>query len=126
MDWIWDIALSLLSRFFRFQPSVRRVGDKIVAGSGFATHVLTLGFYGRKVVIDPAVKTIDIRVRRFWFATSKDVIRFDEIRQVVYGYRDIASSYADHRAEDCFIVGIELKKTLSQIELSNSRARVNG
>ncbi len=71
MDWIWDIALSLLSRFFRFQPSVRRVGDKIVAGSGFATHVLTLGFYGRKVVIDPAGKTIDIRVRRFWFATSK-------------------------------------------------------
>jgi hypothetical protein len=76
--------------------------------SGWKTSVLTLGGRYRRVVIDPKLRVIRIRDRRFWLFQSTRRIEFDWICEVRHTYRDLGDSFFSHVEEDFYTVGVTL------------------
>ena len=114
MGWLSDLAWAVVFRkLFWIRPRVRKEGAVLVAGSGWRTHLFTLGSYGRQVRVDPQQRAVRCRTRSFWFAVRWHRIPFDAVRAVAYGYADLApgqsfSAVTDYQSEDVFTVGLKL------------------
>jgi len=84
-----------------------------MATSGWKAHLLSLGFGGRKVTIDPVRKLLRIAIRRGWFFTTSQVITFDRVLYVISGYRDWSLSnwsvFGAYRDRGVFTVELRLK-----------------
>lgn len=99
MDWLIQI---LLERLLQFRPRIRKDGNVLIAASPWRALILSLGFGGRMVTIDPVRKIVRVRVRTFWFYTTSHLYPFDRVLYVLSGYRDwslsnlsITGSYRD-------------------------------
>jgi len=109
MEWLIQI---LVERLLQFRPRISRQGTALVATSGWRAHLLSLGFAGRKVSIDPSRKLIRISIRRFWFVTTSQVFTFDRVLYVLSGYRDWSFSnlslFGNYRDRGVFTVELRL------------------
>ena len=99
----------LFSRVFAFRPVVRKAGNQLVASSDWRSQLFSLGFSGRRVVLDPAQKTIRLIIRRFWFWRTSRRIEFDWVQEVLYGYSDLSLGWSARQQQDLFTVGLRLK-----------------
>jgi len=109
MEWLIQI---LMERMLQFRPNISKQGTVLVATSGWRAHLLSLGFAGRRVTIDPSRKLIRIGIRRFWLFTTSKVFTFDRILYVLSGYRDWSLSnlsvFGAYRDRGVFTVELRL------------------
>ncbi len=90
-----------------------REDRKLVARSCLRSQVFSLGFAGRKVIIDPNRKLVILRTRKLWLLRKSRFIPFDAIQEIIYTYNDIdpVGSWSwSHQTNDLFIVGLKLEK----------------
>lgn len=101
------LALGLLS----LCPRVRKEAGTLVLSTGFKTSLLTLGLARRRVVVDPAARTVTIESRYGWVVERERVVPFDRVRAVSYGYDDLSPDgpfSLAHDAVDVYRVGLRL------------------
>jgi hypothetical protein len=90
---------------------VSKSKGKLVATTAWRLRILTLGWFYRKVVVDPKRRELTLYRRYFWFFPRRRHVRFEWIEAVTYGYQDWAAgtswSWA-HDSIDLFSVGLRL------------------
>ncbi|HVT11298.1 MAG TPA: hypothetical protein VHE55_03450 [Fimbriimonadaceae bacterium] len=110
MGFLEDFAFAaVFSRLVAVRPRVSKVRNTLVAVSDGRSQLWSLGFGGRRLVVDPALKTVRVVYRRFWFFRTSRRIEFDWIAEVIYGYRDWSTGWGAYREQDLFTVGLKLK-----------------
>ncbi|MEX2244483.1 MAG: hypothetical protein WD716_11630 [Fimbriimonadaceae bacterium] len=99
--------------FLSTRPNVHVTAQLVTSKSPWLTHVLSLGFYSRTVVIDSRTRTVRIRVRFLWGLWRRHTFSFDEVAYVTYGMRETGTtaSYVSGEREgsETFHVGVTLK-----------------
>jgi hypothetical protein len=92
-------------------PRIFKSKGKLVAKSSLYQRIISLGLLNRKVVVDPARRTVTISRSRFWFFRRRRRIPFDLIRAVTYGYQDWNANSLEwgHKPEDLYEVGLRLQ-----------------
>ncbi len=109
-DIVDSIASRLVTKAFAPRPSVRCEGSLLIIESDWRTAMLTLGGRKRRVTIDRKNEIIRVQDRRFWAFTSRQVIAFDRIQEIIYNYNDmLESNWVSHSSEDLYRVGLWLK-----------------
>lgn len=76
------IATSLKSSFLDTCPKVWADNNHLYARTSMFYRVLNLFFYSRTVVVDRIKKYIEIKIKTFWFFTSKKYIPLDDIEYI--------------------------------------------
>ena len=105
-----DIGFSLVfSRLVQTRPVVRKEGDLLIACSDWKSQLMSLGFGGRKLVVDPKQKIMRMIVRRFWFFRSSRRIEFDWVGEILYGYWNSSLGWGAGQPDELFTVAIKLK-----------------
>jgi len=99
----------LFSRLINVRPRVAKKGSLLVASSDWKSQLWSLGFGGRRLVVDPAQKTLRMVVRKFWFFRSSRRIEFDWVQEILYGYSDMSAGWGAYQENDLFTVGLLLK-----------------
>jgi hypothetical protein len=74
--------------FLSTGPRIRKEDGKLVARTGLAGTILTLGAAHREVTVDPKRRQVVLRRRLGWFFGTERVIPFDRISRLVYTYSD--------------------------------------
>ena len=99
--------------FLSTRPVVKVTPQLVMSKSPWLTHLLTLGFYSRTVVIDSRTKTVRIRIRYLWGLWRHHTIAFDQVAYVTYGMRETGetASYftGEREGSETFHVGVTLK-----------------
>ena len=87
-------------------PKITKVNGKLVARTHFLVGLLTLFFSNRQVVVDPARKLVTVTNRWFWFFPSRREIPFEQVRSILYDYKDVSpgSLFSHHDAIDRYAV----------------------
>ena len=108
-DILGSIVSRLITKAFAPRPVVRREGSLLIIESGWRTALLTAGGRKRRVSVDPKSRIIRIQDRRFWAFTSRKVIAFDRIHEIIYSYNDMmGNDWVSHDSEDLYKVGLWL------------------
>ena len=109
MDWLFGILFDVIfSRVVATRPVMSRQGNGLIAKSDWRSQVISLGFGGRRVIVDPSQKFIRIAVRSFWFLRKYRTIGFDEVREICYGYNDWSIGWWTYQEMDLFTVSLLL------------------
>ena len=74
--------LSLKLPFLQISPKVWADENHLYAKTSLCYRFLNLFFYSRTVVADRIKKHIEIKVKTFWFFTSKKYIAFKDIKYI--------------------------------------------
>ena len=102
--------------FLSTRPSVKVTAQLVTSKSPWLTHVLTLGFYSRTVVIDSRTKTVRIRIRFLWAFWRRHTIAFNDVAYVTYGMRETGetTSYmtGEREGSETFHVGVTLRNRM--------------
>jgi hypothetical protein len=114
IDWVFDTTIGVgLARLFNFQPVIRKENQALVATTGWATRLCTLGSASRRLLVDPQQRALRIRDRSFWFVTHWHRIPFDAVEAVIYSYADLSpgqvSPLGAYRSMDLFVVALRLR-----------------
>ncbi|HWA83564.1 MAG TPA: hypothetical protein VG820_09035 [Fimbriimonadaceae bacterium] len=110
MGFLDDFAFSaVFSRLVAVRPRVSKAGNKLVAVSDWRSQLWSIGFGGRRLVVDPALKTVRVVFRRFWFVRTSRRIEFDWVSEVIYGYNEVSPGWGAYREDDLYTVGLKLK-----------------
>src|SRR5688572_5975802 len=93
-------------------PRIEKVAGKLKASTPWTVLILSLGTLYKRVFLDPNAKTIVITARYAWFIRRRQVVTFEEVAAVTFGYKNMSPdsvlSFA-HDAVDSFSVGLRLK-----------------
>jgi hypothetical protein len=105
-----DVGFSLIfSRLVNVRPVVRKQGNLLLASSDWKSQLWSLGFAGRKLVVDPQQKVARLILRRFWFWRTSRRIEFDWVQEVLYGYAEVSPGWGAYQENDLFTVALKLK-----------------
>ncbi len=112
-DWIIQI---LVERLLQVPPRISRQGDVLVAETPWLTHILCLGSGSRKVLVDPARKTVTLRKRVAWFVLTQQVYHFDQILNLIADYQDWSLSHLSWSGayRDRGVFTVELRLTTGE------------
>jgi hypothetical protein len=103
------VAISF--RLLSFCPRVKKDKGRLVARTAWRLRLLTLGWFYRKVMVDPKKEEITVYRRYFWGFPRRRRVLFQAIEAVTYGYRDwaVGASWTwAHDSVDLFSVGLKL------------------
>ena len=77
--------------FLQTSPKVWSDNNHLYARTSTFYRVLNLFFYSRTVVVDRIKKYIEIKIKTFWFFTSKKYISLDDIEYIDIQKREIGN-----------------------------------
>lgn len=111
MSGLIDVAFSaMFSRWLAPRPSIRKVGNRLVVSSTWRTSLLSFGAVSRNVTLDAQDRLMRVTSRTCWAFTNVRWIKFQDVSEVVYDYRDLFSSdWISHTEQDLYTVGLWLK-----------------
>ena len=85
-------------------------GRLLVIKTAWRGHCLSLGAASRKVTVDPVLKIVRLRGRRFWFFPWARRIEYDWIQQISYGYTSFGGwGWGEGTVDDLFTISLYLK-----------------
>ena len=109
--------------FLSLGPRVETQGRKLHARTHLLWQVLTLGAYGRTVIVCPRRRTIRIHTRLFWLPRER-TIRFDEVERLDYRFGSMGTSwgwtsdgYGAHDSMETFSVSLVLYRGNERVPL---------
>jgi hypothetical protein len=73
---------SLKLSFLQISPKIWSDKNHLYARTSKTYRFLNLFFYSRTVLVDRTKKYIEIKIKTFWFFTSKKYVAFDDIKYV--------------------------------------------
>lgn len=105
--------MPLYFSFLSTRPVVKVTAQIVTSKSPWLTHLLTLGFYSRTVVIDSRTRTVRIRVRYLWALQKWQTVSFDQFKHVSYGMHESGTTSAyvsgERDGSETFHVSLGLK-----------------
>jgi hypothetical protein len=93
-------------------PRVREDAGKLILTTGLKTGALTLGLSWRRVVVDPATRTVHVWDRHGWLVAREVTIPFKRIVSVTQDYADLSPGQwlpFGYDAFDVYRVGLRLR-----------------
>jgi len=92
-------------------PRIRADESRLMASTPWILRILTLGLWLRLVIVDRSSQTVTLRRRVAWLFLQTEVIPFDQIAGVTYGYEDehpFAGLFGAHDSLDHYLVGLRV------------------
>jgi hypothetical protein len=87
---VLEVKTGLLS----LAPRIREQGGRIYVKTSGLFQALTLGSYGRTVIVDPGMRRIDVSVRHLWAWVRHRFIPFARVDHIDYRFGSLTTSWS--------------------------------
>lgn len=87
---VLEVKTGLLS----LAPRIREQGGRIYVQTSGLFQALTLGSYGRTVIVDPGMRRIDVSVRHLWAWVRHRFIPFARVDHIDYRFGSLTTSWS--------------------------------
>jgi len=73
-------------RILSIGPPTRKQGVRLIATSGLRLRILSLGAFGRELVVEPRKGWLMIHDLQFWFVERTRMVPFEQVEAVTDGF----------------------------------------